>query len=55
MIELEHDEVSRQLFSLALNHYTQTTLAEGSRRVCEQQVEAQFSAAELDSDGGRSA
>ena len=35
MITLRHDERARQQFALALNRYTQTTLAEGSRLVCE--------------------
>ena len=35
MIGVTHDELARQQFVLALNRYVQTTLAEGSRRVCD--------------------
>jgi hypothetical protein len=38
MIELRHDERAQMLFALALNRYVQATLAEGSRRVCEDRV-----------------
>jgi ubiquinone/menaquinone biosynthesis C-methylase UbiE len=38
MIDVSHDELARQHFALALNRYVQTTLAEGSRRVCEGKV-----------------
>lgn len=38
MIDVRHDELARQHFALALNRYVQTTLAEGSRRMCEDKV-----------------
>lgn len=38
MIALDHDERARQEFVFALNRYVQTTLAEGSRRVCDDRV-----------------
>ncbi len=53
MIELQHDERSRQLFALALNRYVQTTLAEGSQTRCEQIVEAQSLDARPDQEAKR--
>ena len=53
MIELQHDERSRQLFALALNRYAQTTLAEGSRLACEHVMDAELQAVEANSDAGR--
>ncbi len=38
MIGVTHDERAREQFALALNRYVQGTLAEGSRRVCEDRV-----------------
>lgn len=38
MIGVNHDERARQQFALALNRYVQGTLAEGSRRLCEDKV-----------------
>jgi ubiquinone/menaquinone biosynthesis C-methylase UbiE len=38
MIGITHDELARQQFVLALNRYVQSTLAEGSRRVCDARV-----------------
>lgn len=38
MIALDHDDRARQEFVFALNRYVQGTLAEGSRRVCDDQV-----------------
>jgi ubiquinone/menaquinone biosynthesis C-methylase UbiE len=38
MISVNHDERARQQFALAMNRYVQTTLAEGSRRLCEGKV-----------------
>jgi ubiquinone/menaquinone biosynthesis C-methylase UbiE len=38
MIELTHDERAEMQYVLALNRYAQVTLAEGSRRVCEDKV-----------------
>lgn len=42
MIQLNHDERAQQQFVLALNQYVQQTVAEGSRRVCEQQVQPEL-------------
>ena len=53
MIDLQHDDRARQLYVLALNRYVQTTLADGSRLVCEREVTPQIPAAELGTDGGR--
>lgn len=38
MIGVNHDERAQAEFALALNRYVQTTLAEGSRRICDQTV-----------------
>ncbi len=38
MLSLDHDERARQQYALALNRYVQTTLAEGSRLVCDRVV-----------------
>lgn len=38
MIDVTHDERAQQHFALALNRYVQTTLAEGSRLVCDDRV-----------------
>jgi len=38
MIRVDHDELARQQFVLSLNKYVQTTLAEGSRRACDDVV-----------------
>jgi ubiquinone/menaquinone biosynthesis C-methylase UbiE len=47
MIGLDHDERAHQQFALALNRYVQTTLAEGSRRVCERRVVPALGALDL--------
>ncbi|MDJ0929000.1 MAG: class I SAM-dependent methyltransferase [Gammaproteobacteria bacterium] len=54
MIDLQHDERSRQLFALALNRYVQTTLAEGSRLTCERVVDTDFIDTEINTDASRS-
>lgn len=41
-IDVNHDERARQAFVLALNAWTQGTLAEGSRRFCEQVVQPEL-------------
>ncbi len=53
MIELQHDERSRQLFALALNRYVQTSLAEGSQQRCEQIVKEESLSAKLDQEARR--
>lgn len=45
MFGVTHDELARQQFVLALNRYVQTTLAEGSRRVCDVAVVPELSIA----------
>lgn len=53
MIELQHDEHARQLFVLALNRYVQGSLADGSRRLCEQRVQPELGLATVATDGDR--
>jgi ubiquinone/menaquinone biosynthesis C-methylase UbiE len=47
MIKLNHDERAQQQFVLALNQYVQQTAAEGSRRVCEQQVQPELGISDI--------
>ncbi|MGI9331111.1 MAG: class I SAM-dependent methyltransferase [Gammaproteobacteria bacterium] len=53
MISVNHDERAQQQFVLALNQYVQGTLAEGSRRVCEQRVQPELGIHDLQKNTDR--
>jgi ubiquinone/menaquinone biosynthesis C-methylase UbiE len=53
MISVNHDERAQQQFVLALNQYVQGTLAEGSRRICEQRVQPELEIGTLRTNADR--